>query len=130
MFFNVDTSVGRGGANSDRNDILLVQFLLKTLSTNVTTPAGQSVRAILAATPQTGSVDPLTIRSIEAYQGAKNSPVDGRVSSARGYSYGAHDYTIVLLNFNVREDHLRVWPRLDQIPNCPGELRQLLPQIL
>lgn len=104
VFFNLDTSVGRMGANSNYEDILLVQFMLKALANNMTTPEGRRVQPILSATPQTGNVDPATIRSIEAFQGAMTIEVVGRVSSARGYRYGRLPYTIVHLNASLRED--------------------------
>lgn len=131
VFFNVDSPVGTGaGANLNRDDNLLVQFLLKTISTRMTTPAGLLIKPILADTPQTGTVDQKTIKSIKAFQGATNSPADGRVSSARGYRYGANYFTIVVLNSNVRHDFPQKWPRLDQIPNCPPRIGQLMKEIL
>ena len=130
VFFNVDASVGRMGANTSRDDILLVQFLLKTLCNNMTTPKGLAVKPILLLTPQTGVIDEATIRSIEAFQGACGTPVDGRVSSARGHAYPGNLYTITHLNIKVRGDYRRAYPRLDQIPGCPSGIHDLMNRIL
>ncbi len=130
VFINVDTSVGRNGDNSNREDILLVQFMLKALTNNMTTPKGKIIKPILLETPQTGIVDRATILSIELFQRAIGHPVDGRISSARGYSYGIRWFTIAELNVKVRADFRQAFPRLDQIPGCPGELRNLINRIM
>ena len=129
VFFNVDSAVGRMAPNS-LEDVLLVQFLLKSLATHMTTEKGRKIQPILAATPQSGRCDDATIKSIEAFQRAMGSIVDGRISPARGYTYGSGIFSIVNLNSTVRNDYPKVWPRLDQMPNCPGGLKSVLPRIL
>lgn len=131
VFFNVETSVGNRGANSNRDDILLVQFLLKALTLRMTTAAGQRIKPILAQTPQTGVVDQATIRSIEAFQDAMKTAVDGRVSPAQGYRYsGGGIWTIANLQGTLREDFRQQWPRLDQIPGCPPGVKQMMTRLL
>ena len=136
VFYNIESPVGRGCPNS-LEDVLLVQFLLKSLAAHMTTPQGREIQPILRATPQNGVISPSysstdpTVESIEAYQRAMGIPVDGRVSPARGYFHsGGTIYTIISLNATVRGDYTRVWPRLDQIPNCPGGLQQILQRVV
>ena len=130
VFFNLEASVGHRGANSNRDDVLLVQFLLKALTLRMTTAAGQRVKPILDQTPQTGVCDQATIRSIQAFQDAMQTVADGKVSPARGYRYGGGVWTIVNLQGSLREDFRQQWPRLDQIPGCPGQIRALMSQLL
>ena len=135
VFFNLDSSVGNRGANSNHDDILLVQFLLKAMTLRVTTPEGALAKPILSRTPQTGVVDQATIESIMTFQEAQKKKgnakvVDGRVSPAKGYRYNGGFYTIVLLNGLLREDFRHQWPRLDQIPGCPGRITQLMGKLL
>jgi hypothetical protein len=115
----VDTSVGRNGQNSSVDDILLVQFFLSLIGKN---PTPGSSLGPLADIPVTGRMNPETIRGIELIQAAGRSTVDGRVSVARGYKYGATFYTIVSLNFNVKERFRSQWPNIEEMPGCPALL--------
>lgn len=135
VFFNLDSSVGHQGSNSNREDILLVQFLLKALAQKVHSEAGKQIRPILERTPQTGVVDEATIRSIVALQELQKSKgntrvVDGRVSPARGYRHSGGYYTIVLMSGALRQDFRQQWPRLDQIPGCPAGIKQMMARLL
>ena len=135
VYFNLDSSVGNKGANSNRDDVLLVQFLLKALAQKVHTQVGRQVKPILSQTPQTGVVDQATIRSIVTFQELQKGKgnmnvVDGRVSPARGYRHSGGFYTIVGLNAALRQDFPKQWPRLDLIPGCPGGIAQLMGQLL
>lgn len=115
VFYNVDTSVGRGGQNSDPDDIMLVQFYLQLIGKKPTAKTPPS----LAAVKPTGVIDPITIQAIEDFQRADGIQPDGRVSVAQGYKYGAHYYTISTLNFNVRDRFKTQWPAIDKMPGCP-----------
>ncbi len=70
MFFNIDTSVGQNGNNSNREDILLVQFMLKKNGERVpaNNPEGQRQNEVLKKVPVTGIVDKATIDGIVAFQ--------------------------------------------------------------
>lgn len=48
--------------------------------------------------------------------------IDGRVSPARGYSFGATLFTIVHFNNIFKEKVKSIWPRLDLMPECPARL--------
>jgi hypothetical protein len=130
VFFNVDGVVGTAPATNNREDVLLVQFFLKTIGDlpNGTDPA---VVAACKLVKVTGTIDPQTIAAITAAQQSrkKQNPatvVDGRVSPAKGgYSYGAF-WTIAQLNHGTRRRHKEVWPRIDKIPGCPDELKAMV----
>lgn len=135
VFFNLDSSVGNKAANSNRDDILLVQFFLKALAQKVHSQAGRQAAPILAQTPLSGVVDQATIRSIVTFQELQKAKgnmkvVDGRVSPALGYRHSGGFYTIVGMNAALRQDFPKQWPRLDQIPGCPGGVSQLMGQLL
>jgi hypothetical protein len=116
VFYNVDTSVGRNGHNSSFDDILLVQYFLSLIGKN---PSPGSTLRSLADIPVTGRMNPETIKGIELVQTANHATVDGRVSVAQGYKYGANFYTIVSLNFNVKERFKSEWPNIEEMPACP-----------
>jgi hypothetical protein len=67
-------------------------------------------------------MNPETIKGIELVQAANRATVDGRVSVAQGYKYGAHFYTIVGLNFNIKERFKSQWPNVEEMPGCPALL--------
>ncbi|WP_426960114.1 hypothetical protein [Muricoccus radiodurans] len=118
MFFNVDSSVGQNAQNSNPEDIMLVQYIMRlTADMGVVNP----VTAAFKKVSPTGRMDQVTVDAIRACQsGAKSAP-DGRVSKATGYHYGAAFFTIVELNYNLRRraQISAKWPCLDQMPNCP-----------
>ena len=130
VFFNVDGVVGATPAQNNREDVLFVQFCFHVIANN---PISTTSPAVLAAAKQvqlTGTVDSATITAIRVIQqnsGNKNSVVDGRVSPAKGtYTYGAATWTIAHLNNSLQERHVDIWPRIDKIPGCPGELVQMV----
>ena len=138
IFFNVDTSVGKGGQNSSQEDILLVQFLLQ--ATAEATPPAQGARdatrqraANLAAS---GVADAATADCISAWQEARKATkratiIDGRVNPARGIFYAkGGEWTIVDLNAVFRASFPRLWPRLHDHPKCPALLKARMAQVL
>jgi hypothetical protein len=137
IFFNLDSSVGSKGSNNSAEDILLVQFLLRQIAETVpsSSPAGELRRKRILNVPMSGAADPLTIDGIRAWQEARKESihgtiVDGLVSQARGYIYGAGEWTIVDLNAIFRKTFRDIWPRLDRHPACPGLLRSRVIQVL
>ena len=119
LFFNVDTSVGRNAQNSSVDDILLVQYFISLIAKNPT-PGSKLTR--FANLPVTGRINDETIAAIEAVQEAGRMTRDGRVSVAKGFSFGGTFYTIVSLNFSVRTRFKAQWPNVDELPACPGLL--------
>jgi peptidoglycan hydrolase-like protein with peptidoglycan-binding domain len=129
MFFNVDSSVGNNGTNSNRADILLVQFLIRKLSVLAASNLSPDQRARMGRVTVDGMSGPITIDGIRAVQERMREKqpgtvVDGRVSGARGrHQYGAGVWTIVSLNSSLRKRIPSVWPRLQDLPDCPAALK-------
>lgn len=70
IFFNLNASVGKAGQNSNIEDVMLVQWLLKKLVERLpaTTPEGKAADDVIRRMQVTGSVDPTTISAIESFQ--------------------------------------------------------------
>ncbi len=129
VFFNVDSSVGHMGSNSNRTDILLVQFLIRKLSVIAAANLSPNQVARMGRVSVDGMSGPITIDGIRAVQEKMREKyprtvVDGRVSSARPAGrYGGGIWTIVTLNTSVRSRIPSVWPRLQDVPDCPPTLK-------
>ena len=129
VFFNLDSSVGYNGANSNRTDILLVQFLIKKLSVLAASTLSPDQRARMGRVTVDGMSGPITVDGIRAVQERMRQKhpatvVDGRVSSARpSLRYGGGVWTIVTLNGSLRKRIPTVWPRLQDLPDCPAGLK-------
>jgi hypothetical protein len=138
IFFNIDTSVGEKGQNSNPEDILLVQFLLRTLAESATSssPTGETRRQRLLKVPVTGVCDNLTVDGIRAWQegrhdGSRASIVDGRADSARDVFYVKDgEWTIADLNGMFRMLFPNIWPRLQDHPKCPPAIKLRMSQLL
>jgi hypothetical protein len=133
VFFNVDGVVGAPPAQNNREDVLLVQFILQVIGLRPPPKISPATVAAARAVQVTGRIDPATITAIRALQEdirAKLKPqqvVDGRISPAKvGYSYGSAFWTIVHLNNRLQEDDRNSWPRIDKIAGCPAELQQMV----
>jgi hypothetical protein len=138
IFFNVDTSVGKGGQNSSQEDILLVQFLLQATAEAVPTgkDAGEARRQRALKVPVTGVADAATMDGIHAWQEGRKQDlpatiIDGRVDPARAVFYvKGGEWTIVDLNGIFRTLFPTIWPRLQDHPKCPALLKTRVPQVL
>lgn len=137
IFFNLNTSVGKAGQNTNIEDVLLVQWLLKKLVERMpaTTPEGKAADDVIRRMQVTGSVDPTTITAIESFQNsmkAKNPGVvvDGRMSPAKGIGYGSGVWSIAQLNNFIRKSCQDKWPRLQDFKDCPGSLQVRFQEIL
>jgi hypothetical protein len=131
MFLNVDTSVGLKGHNSSVEDILLVQFLVHKLGEvlAVSGPVTHERKLRMVQAYPTGSNNVATEDGIRAFQEImkdqrKGTVVDGRVSVARGYLYGGGAWTIASLNGTFRIHLPNVWPRLQDMSDCPPLLKK------
>ena len=133
VFFNVDDVVGAAPAANKREDVLLVQFAFIVIASKPSADSSPEFNAAAAAVKLTGTADAATVAAIRATQaeakkkGLAGTVIDGRVSPAKGgYGYGTATYTIVHLNESMQGRHLKLWPRIDQISGCPGELQQMV----
>jgi hypothetical protein len=135
MFFNVDSSVGQGGVNSSREDILLVQFLVRKAGETATPAVSADRKARMLKVRATGTCDDDTIDGIRATQEhirqvIPGTVVDGRVSPARGYDYGGGSWIIIFLNMQIRVKFSNVWPRLQDLADCPPQLKTRFQEVL
>jgi hypothetical protein len=133
VFFNVDEAVGAAPAANRREDVLLVQFAFHVIARWPTAHTDAAVLTAARAVQVTGVIDATTIAAIRAHQDAKRRRggvgvvIDGRVSPARGYAYGADAYwTIAHLNLSMRNRFMDLWPRIDKVPGCPAGLREMV----
>lgn len=131
MFFNVDAAVGHRGTAS-RVDVLLVQFMIRKIGPHVNKPA---LKARMTSVTLSGLNDDKTIDGIKAVQEhmrerMPGTIVDGRASPARGYRYGGGGWTIAVLNAGIKQHFSDVWPRLQDFPDCPGEVKEKVQDIL
>ena len=133
VFFNVDGVVGASPAVNNREDVLLVQFAFQMIARHPK-PNREEVNAAAQTVKITATVDTATINAIKALQtfakteqGRAGQIVDGRVSPAKGYSYGGGFYwTIVYLNDAIQDFNVDIWPRIDKIAGCPPELQAMV----
>jgi hypothetical protein len=132
VFFNVDGVVGAAPAVNNREDVLLVQFAFTVMASKRLPGASDAFYQAASAVKMTGTIDQATINAITAMQVEvkKSQPstvVDGRVSPAKGtYGYGGGVYSIGHLNESMQHRHIENWPRIDKIPGCPPELKQMV----
>ena len=133
VFYNVEGVVGAPPAENRREEVMFVQFVFTVMAKNPlpTTPAPLLNAA--KAVHLTGVCDPMTIAAIRAFQEdmKKDTPqqiVDGRVSPVRsGYTYsGKAGWIIIHMNDALQNRHVDLWPRIDKIPGCPGELVEMV----
>jgi hypothetical protein len=135
--WNVDCSVGKGGQNNLRADVLYIQWYYRLAAEQFETPPER--KAVYQEVKLTGSCtgfddDPL-VRAITIHQRSIGHPqVDGRVSVARG-SGKVEGTAFFVLRIGARIARMfpEQWPRLDKIPGCPPEVaeasRQAVPQL-
>jgi hypothetical protein len=133
VFFNVDGVVGAAPAVNNREDVLLVQFAFTVMAGNRLPGTSEAFYQAACAVKMTGTIDQATINAITAMQMEvkKRYPqtiVDGRVSPSKGsYGYGAGGgMAITSINESVQHRNVDVWPRIDKIPGCPPELKQMV----
>jgi hypothetical protein len=129
VFFNVDGVVGAQPATNKREDVLLVQFLFRAIANSGKPFKAPATQAAATAVQMTGNIDDKTINAIRTMQqnSAQGKIADGRVSPAvLGYSYGPATFSITDLNASLRQRFPDVFPRIDKIPSCPGELKTMV----
>jgi len=138
VFFNIDASVGEKAQNMKQEDILLVQFFLRQIAEAATSskPGGEARRQRILNVPISGTCDGATIDGIRAWQEGRkeefpNTIVDGRADSARDVFYVKDgEWTIADLNGIFRFLFPNIWPRLQDHPKCPPQIKARMPQLL
>ena len=130
VYYNIDGAVGAAPAANHREDVLLVQFAFTAIAANPLPDTSMELFKAICNVKPTGTIDQATINAIRAMQielkrTQPNTRVDGRVFPANGdHDEGA--FTIEHLSESVRQCHIRAWPRIDKIPGCPLELKEMV----
>ena len=129
FMWNLDSSVGKGGANSSSCDVSFIQWYY-TLAANfaLTTDENKSVyRKVEITGACSGRDDDPLVAAILIQQKSMNHPyLDGKVSVVTGTGrLGAHAFFLIRLEARFAVMYPKLWPRLDLIPNCPGSVRDV-----
>jgi hypothetical protein len=130
VYYNNDGAVGTAPAANHREDVLLVQFAFAAMAANPLPDTSMELFRAMCDVKPTGTIDQATINAIRAMQielkrSQPSTKVDGRVCPADGdHVEGA--FTIEYLSEAVQQCHIRLWPRIDKIPGCPLELKEMV----
>lgn len=135
--WNLDYSVGKGGANSWPADVSYIQWYYTLAAQHPLTPEERKViyRQVQVNGICRGTDDDPLVAAIFAQQKALNHPqIDGKISVAHGSGkIGASAFFILRLGARLANMYPNAWPRLDFIPNCPGvvvqAVREAIPSV-
>ncbi|AKC85916.1 hypothetical protein [Pseudoxanthomonas suwonensis] len=126
--WNLDSSVGRGGQNSNPCDVSYLQWYYALAAAHPNTPEERKVvyrKVRITGTCAGTDADPLVGAIIAHQRHLKHPQVDGRVSVARGTGFvGTSGFFILRIGARLAHMHPRAWPRLDLIPGCPPLVAQ------
>ena len=127
--WNLDSSVGKNGANSNAADVSFIQWYY-TLAANfhLTVPASQEIyrKVRISGVCRGTDADPL-VAAILAQQRSMNHPsLDGKVSVVSGTGkVGANAFFLLRLEARFAVMFPNLWPRLDLIPGCPSSVQEV-----
>jgi len=129
FMWNLECSVGKGGANSFAADVSFIQwYYVLSADFHLTTPECKAVyrNVQITGTCNGSDSDPL-VRAIIEQQKAMNHPYkDGKVSVVTGDGKVGGTSAFFLLRLEARFAIMypNAWPRLDLIPKCPATVGQ------
>ena len=130
VYFNVNFPVGPKCMNQS-DDVMLVQYFLQKLGKGGNPTDQPEMAKKYASIEPNGIFDSLTAECIRSFQGRFGTSVqDGIVSPARNASMTGFKYTIWMLNFLVRLQFPKTWPRVQDAPDCPPNLKTMAEAIL
>jgi hypothetical protein len=129
FMWNLECSVGKGGANSISSDVSFIQwYYTHAAGFHLTLPANKEIyrKVRISGTCDGSDNDPL-VMAIFAQQRSVNHPfIDGKVSVVTGTGkLGPNAFFLLRLEARFAVMFPNVWPRLDLIPNCPGAIMQV-----
>lgn len=129
FMWNLDSSVGKGGSNSDPSDVSFIQwYYVLAADFHLTDPDRKIIyRKVQTTGICSGSdADPL-VQAILAHQRNLNHPtIDGKVSLVQGAGkVGAVAYFLLRLEARFAVMYPDKWPRLDLIPKCPAQVAEV-----
>lgn len=129
FMWNLNCSVGKGGANNIAADVSFIQWYYTLAANFHLTDEGN--KAIYRKVRITGicsgtDSDPM-VAAIIAQQRSMNHPqVDGKISVVTGTGkIGASAFFLLRLEARFAIMYPNAWPRLDLIPTCPGSILQV-----
>lgn len=129
FMWNLECSVGKGGANSVGSDVSFIQwYYTHAAGFHMTEPGNKEIyrKVKITGTCNGTDNDPL-VAAIFAQQRSMNHPfVDGKVSVVTGPGKVGASTAFFLLRLEARFAIMfpNAWPRLDLIPNCPASIQQ------
>ena len=129
FMWNLDCSVGKGGANTLDTDVSFIQWYY-TLAANfhLTNEASrETYRKVQISGRCNGTdQDPLVAAILTQQRSMKHPVVDGKVSVVKGGGkIGLNAFFVLRLEARFAIMFPHAWPRLDLIPNCPGSVKQV-----
>lgn len=127
FMWNLDSSVGKGGANNNRTDISYLQWYYTLAAQSpLVDPDRKAIYKNVSVTGIcSGRDDDPLVKAIIAHQRILNHPViDGKASALPGNSGNvrlADQKAFFIIRLGARLAYLypQSWPRLDQMPRCP-----------
>lgn len=130
--WNIERHVGVGAPN-DPADVQLVQFGYLMMGRNprlVKTPEEMALfNAVKVGAPCTGREDDPLVKLIRHAQKRRGGTQDGKVSpikTASGDYDSTHSYILTNLNAHSQSMMPKIYPRIDQHPECPFLLKNLI----
>lgn len=126
--WNLDSSVGKGGANNRLDDVSYIQWYYTLAAQHPLTPEDRKAiyRKVLISGICRGTADDPLVAAILAHQQALNHPqIDGRINVAQGTGkIGVSAFFVLRLGARFANMYPAHWPRLDLIPFCPAAVAQ------
>jgi hypothetical protein len=128
FMWNLDCSVGKGGANSVACDVSFIQwYYLLAAEFHLTAQAHKEIyRKVRVTGACLGTDSDPLVAAITVQQQDMNHPqIDGKVSVVTGTGkIGARAFFLLRLEARFAVMYPNAWPRLDLIPRCPGVVLQ------
>ena len=128
ILWNIDASVGKGGANNSPCDISYLPWYY-TLSSHFHL-TGEDEKVIYRKVQITGHCqgtenDPLAAAIIAQQKALGHPHIDGRINAAHGTGLiGAKAFHILRLGARLAVMYPNLWPRLDLMPRGPAGVAQ------
>ena len=127
LFYNLDAAVGKGAANK-RDDVLLVQYLMKT-SANIPGKFSAQVGGVTQTVGKWGDFDDTLLEMVQKAWSERGTATwhDHRIDPVprQGSTTPKHHAQYKILTLNAIYASLRPadFPRIAEVADCPGELR-------
>ena len=131
LHWNLDASVGKGGANSVESDIAYLQWYYTLAADFSETPPDRKLiyKNVSITSKCSGRNDDPLVKAIVAQQKALSHPIiDGKVSALPGAAghvrLGQNAFFVIRLGARLANKFQQEWPRLDRMPRCPASVAE------